>query len=884
MKSKRLVTGLFLSLALLFTAFPLPGAAAGASPAHRNIISAADYGANGQDGLDDRAAIQAAIDAADTGDTVMIPKGTYQLSGTLSGKSGVTIRGEKRDKTIIQFTSGSDTYMFYLHNVTHASVSDLTLDAGGSQIAMSAVVSEGGSHNRMNNLRVQNFEAAEGFGPHALYVIGSTDASITNNRISNIGTASIWGAGIRAGWGSSNVLVENNEISNTGRGGILINDDSPGAVIRSNKITGSGLKEHGLSIELHTNVNHSVIEDNEVDFWISAVRSDTIAVRRNIVKPKDGRVGSIGLEVMADNAVTTDNIVDGGQQVGIQQSPGTGYQLWGYNVVKNMVMWGMQLQGEGTGQTEQFQYFYRNSFMDTQEGNPAAAYPGYDGNGVRIHGSSQNLTFDSNLISGNGRKGIEFTGAAGVDRLSFTNNLITGNKAAAVDPYPAAAGHLEWQGNTVLRNGSNSQPASRGFENAKPTADFDAPMIVRVGEPVAFVNKSKDDGSISHQLWDFGEGLPSSSVQPTFVYDRLGAYRVTLVVWDNEGRASLKERTVVVRPGKPDTQSPSAPGDLVSPLQTDETVALSWSPASDNVGVVSYDVYVNETLAGSTAPGETTYLATGLSPSTAYLIVLRARDAAGNVSSPSATLSVTTEAPDATPPTKPNGLTAAAIGETNVSLNWTASSDNKEVTGYEVYRGGILIGTTNGATTHYEATGLLPGTSNRFTVKAKDAAGNASEASDPATAVQPAPIGDVYLSDYGWDIGTAGWGSVMRDKSSDGRVITLNGTEYAKGLGTHADSEIIYAVGGAYNRFLAEVGVDDETYGNGAVSFQVWLDGELAYDSGVLTAESETALIDLDISGAQALKLVVTNGGNGNDWDHADWGNAVIVYGSTSNG
>ncbi|MCR2806562.1 NPCBM/NEW2 domain-containing protein [Paenibacillus soyae] len=879
MKSKRTVTSLFLSLVLLSAACPLPGALA-AAPDVGSMISAADYGANGQDGLDDRAAIQAAVDGAAAGDTVLIPKGTYQLSGTVMGKSGVSIRGENRDKTIIQFVSEADTYMFYLHNVTNASVSDMTLDGNDSLIAMSAVVSEGGSGNQMRNLRVQDFAATEGFGPHALYVVGSTHVSIKDNIVTNIGTASIWGAAVRAGWGSANVTVENNVIANTGRGGILINDDSPGAVIRSNKITGSGLKEHGLSIELHTNVDNSIIEDNEVDFWISAVRSDTVAIRRNVVKPTDGRVGSIGLEVMADNAVTTDNIVDGGQQVGIQQSPGTGHQLWGYNVVKNMVMWGMQLQGEGTGQIEQFQYFYRNSFINTQEGNPSAAYPGYDGNGVRIHGSSQNLTFDSNLIAGNGRKGIEFTGASGVDRLSFTNNIITGNEDVAVDPYPAAAEHLEWKGNVVLRNGSNTQPSSRGFANPKPTADFEAPVLVRVGEPVTFVNKSKDNGSISHQLWDFGAGLPSSSAQPTFVYDKLGAYRVTLVVWDNEGRASLKERIVLVRPGRPDTQAPSAPTGLISPSQTDETIELSWNPAADNVGVVGYEVYVDGVLAGSTAPGETSFTVKGLSPLTSYSLTLRAKDAAGNVSTPSAPLSVTTEAPDAEPPSKPASLAATVSGATSVSLSWSASTDNKAVTGYEVYRNGILIGTTSGAaSTIYEVTGLLPGTSNTFTVKAKDAAGNASEGSGSATAVQAAPSGDVYLSDFAWDSGTAGWGSIMRDKSSDGRPITLNGVEYAKGLGTHAASEIVYTVGGAYGRFLAEVGVDDETYGNGSVSFEVWLDGVLAYDSGVMTAESDTASIDLDIGGAQTLKLVVTNGGNGSDWDHADWGDARIVYG-----
>ncbi|MGO4537909.1 NPCBM/NEW2 domain-containing protein [Paenibacillus sp. 2TAB19] len=879
MKSKRARVSLLLSLSLLLAAGPLPGvqASPGSAGTARSI---AEYGANGTDTLDDKAAIQAAVDAASPGDTVLIPKGTYYLSGTVYGKSGVAIKGAKQNQSIVKFTSESDTYMIYLQNVTNASVSDLTLDGNSSLIAMSAVAVSGGSDNSMKNLRVKDFTATEGFGPHALFVDNSPYVTISGNHITNIGIASIWGAGIRAGWGSSHATIEGNVIADTGRGGILVNDNSPWAVVRSNKITGSGLKEHGLAIELHTNVDNSIIEDNQVDFWISAVRSSKIAVRRNIIQPKDGRVGNIGLEIMADDAITTDNLVNGGQQVGIQQSPGTGHQYWGYNIVKDMVMWGMQLQGEGSGQNEQFQYFYKNSFINTQEGNPKANYPGYDGNGVRIHGSSQNLTFDSNLIAGNGRKAIEITGAAGVDRLSFTNNLITGNKGITMDPYPAAAEHLEWSGNIVLRNGSNVQPQSRGFQNKKPAADFSAPVLIRVGEPVKFTDSSFDsDGTIAHRLWDFGDGLPSTAVSPTYVYDKAGIYRVTLVVWDNEGRSHLKEKSLLVRPGMPDRQAPAVPTGLASPSQTDETAELSWQAASDNVGVVGYDVYVDGVLQGTTEPGETSYTVTGLAPLTTYSVTVRSRDAAGNVSGASSALSITTEAPDSSPPTAPENLTAAAASETSAVLSWSASSDNKVVTGYEIYRNDSLIGTTSGAAaTSYTAKGLLPGTTSSFTVKARDAAGNRSDSSAPASVTMNAPTSAVNLSDYAWDSGTAGWGNIQLDKSSDGRPITLNGVVYAKGFGTHAASEIVYTVGGAYEKFQASVGVDDETYGNGSVSFEVWLDGVLAYDSGVMDANSDTIDIDVDISGAQQLKLVVTNGGNGTDWDHADWGDARILF------
>ncbi|RED63239.1 NPCBM/NEW2 domain-containing protein [Cohnella lupini] len=878
--SRKATISLFMSLIMVATASPLAGAAAGPSITAANI-SVADYGANGTDALDDRAAIQAAIDAASAGDKVLIPNGTYYLGGTVKGKTGVTIQGASRDNTIVKYSDNPETYMFYFHDVTNATIKNMTLDGNNSLLAMSAVVSEGGGHNSMSGLKVKDFAAVEGFGPHALYVIGSENVKISDNNISNIGIGSIWGAGVRAGWDSKNVTVERNVISNTGRGGILVNDGSSGAIVRSNKITGTGLKEHGLSIELHTNTDNSIIEDNEVDFWISAVRSKNIAVRRNVVHPTDGRVGSIGLEIMADNAVTTDNVVDGGQQVGIQQSPGTGHQLWGYNVVKNMVMWGMQLQGAGSGEIEQFQYFYKNSFTNTQLGNPKAAYPGYEGNAVRIHGDSQNLSFDSNLIVNNGRKAIEITGATGVDRLSFTNNIIYGNKDVTMDPYPTAAQHLEWSGNLVYRNGNNAQPVSRGFSNPKPKAGFTNPLLVRVGEPVTFVSTSTDNGTIVNYLWDFGAGLPSASSKPTYVYDKAGIYRVTLVVWDNEGRSDLKEKIILVSPGLPDTKKPNVPTNLASPSQTDETVELVWSPASDNVGVVSYDVYKDGTLVGSTAPGEITLTVKGLTASTTYVFTLRARDAAGNVSEPSAALSVTTELPDSSAPTAPASLTVASVTGTSASLTWTASTDNKAVVGYEVFRNGALVGTTSGANaTSYTAAGLIPGTASTFTAKAYDAAGNRSDASNDVVAVLAPPSSPtVYLSDYSWDIGVAGWGNVQRDKSTDGKPITLNEVVYAKGLGTHAASTIVYTLGGEYSRFQSAVGVDDETYGNGEVSFEVWLDGAKAFDSGVMTATSETQLVDLDINGVNELKLIVTNGIAGGDWDHADWGDARILYG-----
>src|SRR5690606_29355344 len=73
---------------------------------------------------------------------------------------------------------------------------------------------------------------------------------------------------------------------------------------------------------------------------------------------------------------------------------------------------------------------------------------------------------------------------------------------------------------------------------------------------------------------------------------------------------------------------------------TSSSTNLSWNGASDNVGVTGYDVYQNSALIGSTS--STSYSVTGLTASTMYSFTVKAKDAAGNISASSNSVSVTT--------------------------------------------------------------------------------------------------------------------------------------------------------------------------------------------------------------------------------------------------
>src|SRR5262245_6865694 len=113
-------------------------------------------------------------------------------------------------------------------------------------------------------------------------------------------------------------------------------------------------------------------------------------------------------------------------------------------------------------------------------------------------------------------------------------------------------------------------------------------------------------------------------------------------------------------PPPPDTTPPSTPQNLSASGVTANSVNLSWSPSTDNVGVVGYTVFRRQGTSGSFTqvgtPTGTTFQATGLNASTQYQFNVVARDAAGNNSAASNTVTVTTSGGGPGP--GPGGCTA----------------------------------------------------------------------------------------------------------------------------------------------------------------------------------------------------------------------------------
>lgn len=130
---------------------------------------------------------------------------------------------------------------------------------------------------------------------------------------------------------------------------------------------------------------------------------------------------------------------------------------------------------------------------------------------------------------------------------------------------------------------------------------------------------------------------------------------------------------------------------------------------------------------------------------------------------------------------------------------------------------------------------------------------------------------------------TFGFMPPVVDATWQGSPIIMHEVTYDHGLGVHAWSRSTYAVPAGAVEFQAVVGLSDWARASGTpeVTFEVWGGhGERLYDSGPVNRDSPPMLVDVPVLNQDSITLVVTNGSNGGDWDHANWGDAAFLLGS----
>jgi alpha-galactosidase len=121
------------------------------------------------------------------------------------------------------------------------------------------------------------------------------------------------------------------------------------------------------------------------------------------------------------------------------------------------------------------------------------------------------------------------------------------------------------------------------------------------------------------------------------------------------------------------------------------------------------------------------------------------------------------------------------------------------------------------------------------------------------------------------------WGSPHAGKSVDGHPLQLNGTTYAHGIGTHAQSDAVIELRQSATQFLAVVGLDDEKKGLGSIRFHVLVDGKEIVVTPTMHGGDKRRFLSVDLTGASRMELLVDDGDDGVTNDHADWAGATLI-------
>jgi chitodextrinase len=217
-------------------------------------------------------------------------------------------------------------------------------------------------------------------------------------------------------------------------------------------------------------------------------------------------------------------------------------------------------------------------------------------------------------------------------------------------------------------------PATASSDTQPPTTPtaFSSSNLQSTSVSLSWAASTDDTGVTGYQLTRNGT-LLTTVAGLSFTDNGLSpstAYTYTVAAIDAAGNLSGPASLAVTTPAPtPDTQPPTAPTNLVASNVTANSLTLSWTAATDNVGVTSYKIYRDTALLGTATT--TSYNDTGLSANTAYSYVVVALDAAGNSTS-SAPLSVTSPAAGSFTPIRVN--TGGPVYVDTTGNTWAADT------------------------------------------------------------------------------------------------------------------------------------------------------------------------------------------------------------------
>ncbi|MET9075861.1 PQQ-dependent sugar dehydrogenase [Streptomyces sp. NPDC004232] len=304
------------------------------------------------------------------------------------------------------------------------------------------------------------------------------------------------------------------------------------------------------------------------------------------------------------------------------------------------------------------------------QGTVATNHTGYTGTGfvdyTNVKGSSVEFTVSA-ATAGPASLTLRYANGTPTDRPMDLS--VNGTVAAPAVSFPATTDWNTWAAKTVnvqLKVGTNTIRATATTDNGGPNLDSlslaaatDTQPPTRPGQPscsdigedrltLAWGASTDDTGVAAYDLYEHGNKIgeaPGSTTTHTLTgLTPNTTYDLTVIARDAAGNTSPASPVVdcTTKPSS-DTTPPTAPGTLQTVDITSNTVDLTWGASTDDHAVTAYDIRSGSTVYQTVTTGTSTTL-TGLACNSPYTLDVVARDAAGNVSPPSNTVSFTTKA------------------------------------------------------------------------------------------------------------------------------------------------------------------------------------------------------------------------------------------------
>jgi len=265
-------------------------------------------------------------------------------------------------------------------------------------------------------------------------------------------------------------------------------------------------------------------------------------------------------------------------------------------------------------------------------------------------------------------------------------------------------------------------------------------------------------GSVDHD----GSAADTNPTHTINVPSDRNAYHVILAVWDvaDTPNAFYNAIDVDVAGSAPEIKAPGAPTELAVSSVSASTATLNWKSTSVGSAAVDYQVYRDGQLVGTTTG--TSFEDLSVSPSSSYSYTVIARNTAGASPVSQALVVTTTETRD-DEVFPPKNLHSMRETTDSIDLMWFAPTNAANVTGYQIYRDGELVGTT--PKVMLTDTELAPNTEYRYQVRAIDAAGNQSPVSN-----------ELVIKTKGEATGPPQWDTKASYLKGD--LVTYNGKTY----------------------------------------------------------------------------------------------------------